>query len=246
MASVAQLGRPLAQVSGNDRVTYLKRVMLWTTGGLTFTGIVGSVTAGLIYFLAASGVTAVLSPWFSLIAILGSFGLAQYVAPRFVFGDQKVFGFLMACFFQGIAFGWLLLTAVLVGAQSGSPLGLVGTALVLTAATGAGMTAYVWSSPKDFRMLGAALSALTLPMLLLMGFSFIAPAIAPGLLGGWVGIGLTAVFVVISAAGLLYQINAVLHQLSTEQHIEGSYLITMGVLVLYWNILTLLINLSRD
>ena len=115
-------------------------------------------------------------------------------------------------------------------------------ALVLTAIViGFGMTAYVWSSPKDFSMLGAGLSALFLPMLVLMGVG----VVFPSMFGGPLGIALSAVFVIVSAGGLLYQINNVLHRLATNQHIEGAYLITMGVLVLYWNILTLLMRLNR-
>ena len=58
---------------------------------------------------------------------------------------------------------------------------------------------------------------------------------------------LSAVFVVVSAAGLLYQVNQVIHRLRTDMHIEGAYLITMGVLVLFWNLLSLLMRLNgRD
>jgi hypothetical protein len=46
---------------------------------------------------------------------------------------------------------------------------------------------------------------------------------------------------------LLYQLNQVLHQLSTKHHIEGAFMITMGLLVLLWNVITLLMRLnSRD
>jgi len=79
------------------------------------------------------------------------------------------------------------------------------------------------------------------PMLALMAVSFIFPS----LFGGTVGLLLSVVFVVVSAAGLLYQINVVLHRLKTNQHVEGSYMITLGILILYWNILTLLMRLSR-
>ena len=91
-------------------------------------------------------------------------------------------------------------------------------------------------------MLGAVLSAVGIPMIVLMVVSFA----FPGLFSGPVGIGLTALFVLISAGGLLYQINTVLHKLRTDMHIEGAYLITLGVLVLFWNILSLLMSLSRD
>jgi FtsH-binding integral membrane protein len=88
-------------------------------------------------------------------------------------------------------------------------------------------------------MLRAGLAAVSLPMLVLMGVSFVFP------IGGILGVLLSGVFVVVSAGGLLYQINAVLHRLRATQTVEGAYLITMGVLVLYWNVLTLLMRLRR-
>ncbi|MFT5680798.1 MAG: modulator of FtsH protease [Myxococcota bacterium] len=233
---------PLRNAPQEARVTYLKRVMLWTTGGLTIAAIVGSLTAVALYLGLAAGMTFLMSTPVMLVGIMGSFAIAQWVAPKLVFGEQKVFGFLLAATFEGIAFGWLLLSAVMLGLQTGNPFGLIFSALGLTGLTGAGLTAYVWSNPKEFKLLGAALSALFVPMLILMGVSFI----FPGLFGGPLGIALSALFVVISAGGLLYQINTVLHKLRTDMHMEGSYLITMGILVLYWNILTLLMHLGRD
>jgi FtsH-binding integral membrane protein len=103
------------------------------------------------------------------------------------------------------------------------------------------MTAYVWTSPREFSFIGAALSALSLPMLILMGVGLVFPA----LFGGVFGILISGLFVVISAAGLLYQVNQVFHKLDTRQHIEGAFLIMMGLLVLFWNILVLLMKLNR-
>jgi len=215
--------------------------MLWTTAGLTIAAATGIMSMVVLYGLASAGVTMVFSPWVQLPVILGGWGIANYLAPRLVFGSQKVLGFVIGVFFQGITFGYLLLAAVTMGIQMGSPFGLLGSALGLTGLTGVGLTAYVWASPKKFRMLEAALSALSLPMLALMAVSFIFPS----LFGGTVGLLLSVVFVVVSAAGLLYQINVVLHRLKTNQHVEGSYMITLGILILYWNILTLLMRLSR-
>lgn len=239
-------GRPLQSAGAAARITYLKRVMLWTAGGLSFTALVGLATTAALYVAAAAGVTFLFSPWVSFGCIMACFGIAHWVAPSLVFGEQKVLGFFIACLFEGISFGWLLLAAFSMGIQAGNPFGLAGTALALTAATAIGLTGYVWSSPREFKLLGAALATLMPAMLLLMVGSFAASMFMPGLMGGVVGIGITALFVVISAAGLLYQVNTVLHKLRTDMHIEGSYLITMGVLVLYWNILTLLMSLSRD
>jgi len=237
----ADAARPLTNADSNERVEYLKKVLLWTTGGLVLSAFTGLVTAAFLYVAASIGLNFLFNQIVMLAVIFGSYGIAHYLAPRFVFGGQKVLGFGMGAVFQGIAMGYLLLTAISMGMSDGSPFGLVGMALILTGMTGFGMTAYVWTGPKNFSMLGAGLSALFLPMLILMGVGIV----FPGLFGGPLGVVLSAVFVVVSAGGLLYQINNVMHRLSTNQHIEGAYLITMGLLILYWNILTLLMRLNR-
>jgi len=237
----ADAARPLAYVRPDERVTYLKKVLIWTSGGLFLSASTGLITAAFLFAMASAGVTLFLNNFVMLAVILGSYGVAQYVAPRMVFGDAKILGFGLGAIFQGVAMGYLLLAAISMGMQEGNPFGLAGTALLLTGLVGFGMTAYVWTGPKNFSFLGAALSALFVPMLLLMGVSFVFPS----LFGGTLGVVLAAVFVVISAAGLLYQINQVMHRLRTDQHIEGAYLITMGILILYWNILSLLMRLRR-
>jgi len=235
--------QPLARAAAADRVDYLQRVLLWTTGGLTLSGFTGAATAMGLYLAGAMGMNFLFNQWVSLGIILGGYGIAHYAAPKLVFGQAKVAGFGLAAIAQGVSMGYLLLFAVLLGTSLGNPFGLVGAAMGITAVTGFGMAAYVWTGPKDFSMLGAGLSALFLPMLLLMGASFV----FPGFFGGLLGIGLAALFVVVSVGGLLYQINVVMHRLNTQQHIEGAYLITMGVLILFWNILSLIMRLtSRD
>jgi modulator of FtsH protease len=211
--------------------------------GLFVSGVTGAASALGLSVALSLGITFLFNQWVSLAVIFGAYAIAHYVAPKMVFGGQKVLGFGVAAVFQGISMGYLLLYAVMMGTAAGNPFGLVGTALGLTALTGVGLTAYVWTGPKEFGWLGAGLSALFLPMMLLMGVSFVFPS----LIGGVFGIGLSGLFVVISVGGLLYQINIVMHRLNTRQHIEGAYLITMGVLVLFWNILTLLMRLrGRD
>jgi len=233
--------KPLSLAKPSIRVDYLKKVMAWTSAGLFFSGLTGTMMAAFLHF---SGLTFLLSPMVSLVVILGCFGLAQYVAPKMVFGQQKLAGFLMANVAQGVAMGYLLLSAAIMGqVTSGSPFGLIGTALGLTALTAGGMWVYVMSGPKDFSMLGGILSAFSLPMLVLMAIGFVA---GPSMLGGVVGILFYGVFVAFSAGALLYQVNIVIHKLRTDQHIEGSYLISMGILILFWNILSLLMSMSRD
>ncbi len=238
----SDVARPLEHVGANERVEYLKRVLLLTAGGLGVSGATGMITAALLYLGGSIAPQLVFNRFTQLVVILGSFAIAQYVAPRLVFsGDssRKYVGFGLATVFQGIAMGYLLLTAVLM--TLGDVPWLIGTAVGLTAATGVGMAAYVWSTPREFSFIRAGLAAMSIPMLILMGVSFA----FPGLFGGTLGLVLSAVFVVVSAAGLLYQVNQVVHRLRTDMHVEGAYMITMGLLVLFWNILVLLMRLSR-
>lgn len=237
--AISDISRPLEQATAADRVTYLQRVLLWTAGGLTISGAVGLMTAAAIYVGLAVAPQVFGNQIVMLVGILGSFAIAQYVAPRFVFGQQKVLGFALGVVFQGIAMGYLLLTAIIM--TLGDVPWLIGAAVALTASTGIGMTAYVWTKPREFSFLKAGLAAAFLPMMILMGVSFVFPS----MFGGPLGILLSAVFVLVSAAGLLYQVNQVIHRLRTDMHIEGAYLITMGILVLFWNILTLLMRLTR-
>ena len=231
---------PVSMAQPSDRVEYLKKVMAWTVAGLFFASVTGTAMAA---FLLFSGIGILYNTLVSIAIILGSFFIAQSVAKSMVFGENKVAGFVIANVAQGVAMGYLLSSAAVLGsAVSGNPFSLIGSALTLTALTGGGILAYIMSGPKDFSILGGVLSALSLPMFILMGVGFV----MPGLFGGPMGIILCGIFVVVSAAGLLYQVNAVVHQLRTDQHIEGSYLISMGVLVLFWNILSLLMSLSRD
>ncbi len=237
----ANPGRPLATADAGTRVEYLQKVLLWTTGGLLIAGVVGALTALALGMALSAGITFPMSRVGMLVGILGSYAVAHFVARGMVFGRAKVAGFLLGSTFEGISMGWLLLTAVLLGTQSGDPFGLIGLALGLTFLTAGGMTAYVWTKPREFKLLGAALSALFIPMLILMGVGFV----FPGLFGGPVGLLVAVAFVAISAGGLLYQINAVVHRLHTHQHIEGAYLVTMAVLILFWNVLSLLMRLNR-
>lgn len=237
--AVAVAPRPLAYAEPDTRIDYLKRVGLLTLGGLSVSAVTGFLSA-----LAVAFVPLLQNQIASLVIILGSYAIANFVARSMVFsgGSAKWLGFGMGAVFQGIAMGYLLLAAVAASAAAtGQPFALIGQALVATALTSVGMLAYLWTKPRELSMIRAGLSMLFLPMLLLMGVSFV----FPGLFGGPLGLVLAAVFVVVSAAGLLYQMNVVLRELRTDMHVEGAYLVTMGILILYWNILTLLMRLNR-
>ena len=234
MAYAGTHPRALAGALPEQRVDYLKKVLVLTVFGLGISAITGLISA---FVVGAVPMLQGRLPMF--VIVLGSFFAAQSGCSRLVFGGQRLLGFVLAAVFQGIAMGYLLLAAISVGISMGSPFVLVFEAMALVGFAAAGMTAYLWSGPREFSMLKAGLAAVSLPMLVLMVVSFVFP------IGGGLGVLLSGVFVVVSAGGLLYQINAVRHRLRAQQTVEGAYLITMGVLVLYWNVLTLLMRLRR-
>jgi FtsH-binding integral membrane protein len=153
-----------------------------------------------------------------------------------------VAGFLLGTSTQGVAMGFLLLAAALVSRMSlGNPFVFIGLAAGLTFFSALGMAAYCWMAPRNFSMIGAALGALTIPMLIAMavGFAF------PSLLGGTAGLVVSGLFVLVSAGSLLYQLNVVMHRFTVSMHIEGAYTLTIGILTLFWNILSLLMRANR-
>jgi hypothetical protein len=226
--------RSLAQALPEQRVDYLKKVLILTVFGLGVSAVTGLFSALMV------GMVPLLQGRLAMfVIIMGSFFAAQSWCSKLVFGGQRVLGFVLAAVFQGVAMGYLLLMAITMGIGMGSPFLLIFEAMALVGLAAAGMTAYLWTGPREFSMLKAGLAALSLPMLVLMVLSFVFP------IGGTLGILLTGAFVVVSAGGLLYQINNVLHRLRSSQTVEGAYLITMGVLVLFWNVLSLLMRLQR-
>lgn len=233
----ASSGYPVAHARPDVRVAYLKRVLAITAGGLCLSG-----ATGLASSLALSLVPGLLGGYAPMVLILGCWAVTNFVARPMVFGAAKWPGFVLGTMAQGVAMGFLLLVAMLVSqADFGNPFVFIGLALGLTGFTGLGMAAYVWSGPRDFSFLRAGLAAVFVPMLILMavGFAF------PSLIGGTFGLVVSAVFVLVSVAGLLYQINAVIHEFRTDMHIEGAYTITISLLVLFWNILSLILNRRR-
>lgn len=228
---------PVARASEADRITFLRKTL-----GMSFIGLGIASATGLATAFGLALFPMLLSGYTPMILILGMWAVTNFVAQPMVFGGAKIPGFILGTAAQGVAMGFLLLVAAFASMASiGNPFALIGLAMGMTFFTGLGMAAYVWTVKRDFSLIGAGLSAMFIPMLILMAVSFAFPAF----FGGGFGIVLSAIFVVISAAGLLYQLNKVIHEYDTDMHIEGAYTISIGILVLFWNILTLLMRLTR-
>lgn len=217
-----------------ERHAFLKKVGIYTFLGLLGAGVVSVLSSAMI----APAIFRTGSSGLALGIIVVAWLVSHYGARAMVYGSLKVPGFILAIVGEGLALGFLLLVTILnFGAGVGT--GLIVQCMTITAATAGGMLLYVWFSKSSFSWLKAGLAMLFVPMLVLMAIQLLWP------IGGAIGLLLCAVFVVVSAAGLLYRLNYVVHELDPDQPIEGAYEITMGILVLFWNLLQLLNRLRR-
>ena len=236
--SVATYANPVIYAEESTRASFLRRV-----GALTFFGLVLACVSGVISASILFVVPGLMSTGLTMVVIFGSMGIVQFIARPMVYsgsGASRGTGFLMGAVFQGIAMGYLLLAAVLQSLELfGNPFILVGQALGLTGATAVGMFLYLLTGPKRLSIITAILPMLGIPLLLMMVISFVFPITGP------MGLLLSAVFVLASAAGLLYQLNQVIHKMPAEMSMQASFEVMIGLLVLFWNILSLLMRLQR-
>jgi FtsH-binding integral membrane protein len=211
----------------------LRKVALLTLIGLSVAAVVGATSM----FTLAPALFAI-TPYAGFATVLITWAVAHWVCRGMVYGSMKGLGFALACVCEGISFGFLLLSTVAMAGVEGGIL-LVAQALGLVAATAGGMLAYVWFNKGSLNVIGAFLSMAFVPMLILMAISWFFPV------GGTFGIIISGAFVVVSAAGLLYKLNQIVHSDDGDHPIEAAYELTMSLLVLLWNLIVLLNRLRR-
>lgn len=224
-----------AAISGpaSERIAFLRKVGVWTFAGLASAALLGVLSTKLVVPSVASfGNIGV------LVFFFGTFALAHWVARGMVYGSMKVPGFILAIVGEGVSLG-LILFATLANFGMAGGIGLIAQCMMITAASAGGMLLYVWFNKSEFSWLKAGLAMVSLPLIFAMVFFAVWPV------QGVLGLVISVVFVIVSAGGLLYRLNHVVHELDTNQHIEGAYEITMGILILFWNLLSLLNRLKR-
>ncbi len=229
---------PAIAAREDERASFLRHVGLWTAGGLLTAGATSLVSTAAVLF-----VPILQQQWVALAVMLGSIFAARGIGGSLVYSDSatsRVAGFFAGNALQGVAMGYLMLSAILLSAELyANPMVLLLQALGLVGLTVTGMVAYLLTGPKNLSLVGGALSAMALPMLGLMVITAIWPV------NGVFGVVLSAVFVAISAGGLLYNLNEVLHRMSTNMVVPAAYHVSIGILVLFWNVLSLLMRLQR-
>lgn len=234
---------PVALAPEAERTAFLRKVAFKTAGALAIVGVAATGSSiGLLGLLLSD----ISLPWFVQIAImLGGLYGAQFVGYRMIASSAattRAAGVAIGSAMLGVALSFVLVMAALVGAAAYSdPLAallLPFQALALVALTVAGMVAYLLAAPRNLSMLTAAMSVLTLPMLGLMALVIVFP------IGGIAGILISLVFVGVSAGGLLVSLNRVIRELSADQSTRAAFELTVGIVVLFWNILALLSRIT--
>lgn len=224
---------PVADAPIETRTAFLRKVAAWTFGGLSITAVISVLSALFVAPVVFRGGT-----WVVFGVVYGSMLLSQTLVRGMVYGPNKVFGFVLGTMLQGIALGFLLLVTMLLGAPN-EGLALILQAAGFVALSAAAMLLYVSMAKHQFNMLGAGLSMIGIPMLLLMALQLVFP------MNGTAGIVVALVFTVVSAGALLYRLNHVTHHMDATMEVEGGYEITLGIVVFFWNLLSLLNRLRR-
>jgi len=228
---------PVMEAGVDERVAFLRKVGLWTFAGLLVAGVTSVLSAGAVIV-----VPALQNQWVSIAIMLGSIFAARFVGNSLVSrpdASSQTLGFFAGTALQGVAMGYLILTATILSIEVyANPIMFIAQALGLVGLTVLGMVAYLMTGPRQLNWIGAGLATLGIPMLILMVASFVFP------IGGTIGLLISVAFVVLSAGGLLYNLNLVIHQMSTSMVIPAAYHIALGILTLFWNVLVLLMRLQ--
>ena len=232
--SVAHAYAPAVSGPSEARLAFLRKVGLYTFGGLSLTALVAVVST----FTVAPVLLQV--RYGAMIGVLGAFLFSHILCRKMVYGAMKLPGFVLGMLGEGFSFSFLLFITIFgfgdLAVSEG--IGVVAKAMAITAASGGGLFAYVWFNKSDLSMVKAGLSVLGIPMLVLMALQLFFPV------GGTLGLVICAGFVLISGAALLHKLHVVVHEMDDDMHVEAAFEITMALLVLLWNVISLL-NRSR-
>ncbi len=233
--------RPVVQAAEEARVSFMKQVGLKVLASLAITAV---AAAG--WLAAIASAPGILTQRYVALAImLGGIYGAQFIGNRMTASSNsgtRSAGFVIGSAMSGVALSYIVGAAVVMGAsQLGNPMALIAQAGGLVLLTVLGMVVYLMSGPKEFNWLRGALSVLLLPMIGLMAITWFFPV------GGTMGLIFSGVFVLVSAGSLLYSLNSVMHRMGLEQSTAGAFAISSSIVILFWNVLSLLMRMNgRD
>jgi len=113
-----------------ERTEFLRMVGLWVFGGmmLAYAAAAGSAVTVLMFPVMQNRLI-----WLPI--FFGTFAFSHYVAKQMVYGEFKEIGFALGCISEGIALGFLMLSAVMTstetfGAKGFGPFTILGEAAI--------------------------------------------------------------------------------------------------------------------
>lgn len=236
--SHAGTGRPIAMASSQEKLAFFRKVFGLFSLGFLVLAIFGLV--GMFVFRNYVPIGMWNGSMIGLIIVQAGitwFGMNSLRSQE----SQTVLFFLYAAI-SGIVLGPMLLYAALVGLKTGvGQWGIAAQALGMTAACFGGLTAYVFTTKKDFSYLGGALAIIGMAI---MGFVVLS-WIGVFQLGSTMSMVFAGGMVVYSAACVLYTTSKMIHYYDESHTIMAAFELLASFFIMFWYILQLFLFSSE-
>jgi FtsH-binding integral membrane protein len=236
---------PVAESAVDVRLTFLKRVYAWMTGGIIMTavGAAISIESGLTFDLlikpmqTSSGFARLLN---TLIVIAVWMGLAYLVQKVRHKPMVNVLAYVGYALYTGFVISGLILVAMFMAeAKTGNPGTYIYQALGLTVAVFVGLTATAWYSKKDFSMVGRFASMGLVGLISIGVMNIFIQSTMLSLIYSFVG-------VMVFSAYVLYDTQKVMKTYPANEHVAASMVLFTDFVMLFYHMLLLLIHLQSD
>jgi FtsH-binding integral membrane protein len=217
------------------RLAFYRRTYLHLTGAaLGFVGIssvfqAAGVGATVLGWLATYGNLV----WIGIVLAFGALGMFAQSMAR----SHRAPGVQYAALFAYVA-GWAFLFSPLIFIAAQPAYGqTLPIAAGLTVAAFGGLSAFVVTTRKDFSFLGPFLG---IAFLVALG------VIVCGMIFGFnLGIWFSGAMILLAVGSILHSTSNVVHNYRTDEHVAASLELFAGVAMLFWYVLTLLMQLNR-
>ncbi len=176
------------------------------------------------------------SGWLWL-AVLGAFMAVSYLAEKLAFSASSREVQYLGLGLYVAAEAVLFLPLILVAVNYSTP-DLLPTAALITGLMFTGLSFVVFTTKKDFSMLGGVLK--------IGGFVALGLIAASILFGFTLGLVFSGAMVVFASASILYNTSRVMRDYPSDKYVAGALALFASVALLFWYILRILIALGDD
>ena len=240
MASVLEQGYagrvPVAELTVEDRLSFLRRTYGWMTAALGVTAIGAAITiqSGLVRNLMNIGLIGNL---LLVAAWMGIGYIAQKVRHKPV---VNAIAYAAYALFTGFVISGLVVVAMIVAEMNGAPTGTyIYQALGLTVLSFAGLTAYAYFTKRDFSFMGGML---TVALVTLIGLSIMSFFIESTFLH----LAISALGILVFSGYILFDTQKILKTYPANEHVAASLTLFLDFVLLFMHILRLIVLLAAD